>query len=65
MQCNKCQSCKVEPKVRSGEYVKLGDNVYYRHIFTCADPQSAHYNEDIMQVDTNIFDNSEVIELEL
>jgi hypothetical protein len=65
MTCNKCQSCKVEPRVRQGEPIKIGDKVYYRHIFTCADPQSAHYNEDIMQVDTNIFDNSEVIENEI
>lgn len=65
MKCNKCQTCKVEPKVRSGEPIMIGDKVYYRHIFTCADTNSPHYNEDIMQVDTNIFDNSEVIEKEI
>ena len=65
MTCNKCQSCKVEPRVRQGEPIKLGEKAYWKQIFTCADTNSAHYGQDICEVDTNIFDQSEVIEREI
>lgn len=55
--------CNTQPIVKSGSPVRDGEQVFWRQVFICNNPNCSDYRKEIGERLVNIFDEREIIEI--